>query len=168
MKKTMRRISVPVIAMILIMSMQISVFAATITKQKAQNIALANAGLKASQVTRLSTETEKNSFEVELTRKKDGARFEYEITKGGKIKQIEISFKHKVNTSGKKIGKEAAQKAAAKAVGVKLSKVKAGTCKYKIDDREGIYTLRFNSGNCRYEVELLAATGKVIEIEKHY
>ena len=90
MKKNMRRILIPVVAMILILSMQISVLAASITKQKAQSIALANAGLKA--------------------------------------------------------------------VNVKLSKVKAGICKYKVEDREGVYTLGFKSGNCRYEVELLAAT----------
>lgn len=168
MKKRTKRAMTAVLAMILILSMNIGVLAASITGKKAQSIALYNAGLKASQVTGLSVEAEKNSFEVEFTRTKDKIRFEYTITKAGKIKEIEITYPHTYNPSGKKVGTAAAQRAAAKTARVNLSDVRNGTCRYKVDDGEGIYKLTFRSGNCRYEVELLAVTGRVIEIEKKY
>ena len=168
MKKRMRRLMTIVLAMILILSMNLGVFAATITGQKAQSIALNNAGLKASRVTRLSVEMDDNMYEVKFTRKSDKIRYEYVITKAGKIKEIEITYPHTFTSSRKRIGSIAARKAVAKTARVPLADVKSGTIRYRIDDGEGIYKLTFRSGNCRYEVEQLAATGRVIEIDKKY
>ena len=69
-----------------------------------------------------------------------------------------------------KIGKDAARKKAAKASGVSLKIVKQGTCRYDYDhdDREGSYKVKFKKGNYRYEVEILAPTGAIMEFEKKY
>ena len=67
-----------------------------------------------------------------------------------------------------KIGKTAARKKAAKYTGIKLSTIKKGTCYYDYDDddRVGKYEIKFTKGNYKYDLEILAATGKVIDYEK--
>ena len=168
MKKTAKKGLFTVIALITVLAVSVSAFAAGFTRQDAQKLALKDAGVKAKQVRQLKSELDGRYFEVDFTVKNDKTEYEYEITKDGRIKKVDIEYYHKFNPSKEKISKTAAKKAAAKAAGVKLSKVKAGTCRFKINDGEGIWKLTFKSGNCRYTVEVLAPTGKVIGIERKY
>ena len=46
--------------------------------------------------------------------------------------------------------------------------IKKGTCKYEYEKNEGTYEVKFRSGKYKYDYEVLAPTGKVIEYEKKY
>lgn len=62
-------------------------------------------------------------------------------------------------------GTKSARKKAASLTGVKYKTVKKGSCKYKYKKKQGKYTVKFKSGGYRYEVEVLAPTGAIIELE---
>ena len=167
MKKTLKRLSVVVFAAMMITIMTISTFAASVTRNSAINTALKDAKLKKSAVTRLKSERDDGMYEIEFRNKKTGDEYEYEINaRTGKIKEVNVEYKHKRNTSRKKIAKNTALSKAAKASGVALSKVKKGSCRYKKDGGEWIYEIKFTNGKTRYEYEVLAPTGQIIEYSK--
>lgn len=139
-----------------------------ITMEKAKSIALKDAKLKKSKVRAMKAEYDDGVFEVEFRKKKNKAKYEYDISSAGRILKKSIDYRYKHIYSTKRIGKAKAQKKAAKYAKVKLSRVKKGTCRYEYDDGEGTYTVKFRKGKYRYEVELLAPTGKVIEYTKKY
>ena len=162
----MRRVTRLVVALIMVMAMSASVFAADITAGKAKSIALKNSKLSAKKATRMSVKHDREDgvFEVKFRSKKNGAKYEYEIAAAtGKIVEKSVDYKYKKNRSRKKIGRTKAMKKAAKHAGVKLAVVKSGRCKYEYDDGKGTYEIKFRQGNYSYEVEILAPTGKVIE-----
>lgn len=170
-KKRMTRITSVIIALLMLLAMSSSVFAAGITSKSAQSKALKNAKLTKAKVYNLKTKYDKGDrcFDVKFNRNKDKAKFEYEIRKtDGKIVEKSIDYRYKRNSSRKKIGKLAAQKAAAKASGVRLSVVKKGKCKYEYDDGEGIYEVEFRNGKYKYEIEILAPTGKITDYSWEY
>ena len=49
--------------------------------------------------------------------------------------------------------------------GIKYSVVKKAKCTYKYKKNEGTYSVKFRYNGYKYEYELLAPTGKVIEWE---
>lgn len=161
----MRKVRTIVVALIMVMAMSASVFAADITVGKAKSIALKNAKLSAKKVTRMSAKLDREDgvYEVKFRSKKNGAKYEYEITTTGKIVEKSVDYKYRRTASRSKIGRTKAMKKAAKHAGVKLAVVKRGSCKYEYDDGKGTYEIKFRNGKYSYEVELLAATGKVIE-----
>lgn len=162
----MRRFTVLLVAMLLTAAMSVTAFADGITSGEARQKALKNAKLSKSQVSSLVTDydDEDGVFEVEFKKDSNGARYEYDISaSSGKILEKSIDYKYKKSSSRNKVGKTAARKKAAKKAGVKLSAVKKGSCRYEYDDREGKYEVKFRSGGRRYDVEIQAATGKVIE-----
>ncbi len=139
-----------------------------ITKKDAEKIALRDAGVKRSQVKRFESEREHGKFEIEFVKKSDGTEFGYEITKKGKVSEKSVEYVYEKNHSTDKIGKKAARKKAAKHSGVSYNKVKKGTCRYEYDneDKEGKYEVTFKSGGYRYEYDILAPTGTVMEYDK--
>ena len=167
----MKRAVSVLLAMVMVLAMSATVFAAGVTNKSAQTIALKNAKLTAKQVTNLKTKYDKGDrrYEVKFRSNKNGARYEFEIGKtNGRIYEKSINYKYKRNSSKKKIGKLAAQKAAAKASGVNLSVVKRGKCKYEYDDGMGIYEIEFRNGKYNYDVEILAPSGKLTEYSWEY
>ena len=169
MKKTMKRLAAVAVTLGLILAMSVSVFAAAVTKEDAVRTALTDAGIRQSGTAWLKAERDGKTYEVEFKDANTGDKYEYAVLiKNGKIKEADVDYAHSFNSSRKKIGKTKAVSAAAKAAGVKKSVVKQGTCTYKKDDGEWIYKLKFKTNNCRYEVEVQAATGKVIEISRKY
>ena len=138
---------------------------------KAKAIALKNAKLKSKQVRRMKAEydSDDSSYEVEFIKKKNKAKYEYEIHHtSGKILKRSIEYKYKKKYSSKKIGKKKARKKAAKVTKTKLSIVKKGTCKFKKKRSGSKYEIKFTKGDYRHEVEILARNGKVIEREYRY
>lgn len=171
MKKRMSIVLALFAALAMVMSMSVSVFAEGVNSNDAAlKRALKNAGLKKSQVKRIDVEYDKENgkgiYEVEFTQKSNGKEFGYEILAGtNTIVKKSVEYKYKKNSSHKKIGKKAARKKVAKASGVSYKTVCKGTCRYEYDDRKGTYDVKFKKGDRRYEYELLAPNGKVIDYE---
>ena len=157
-----RKILALTFAVLMVLSMTVSVFADSVTKDEAINKALKDAGLKKSEVKKLEAELEKGIYEVEFTKKKGNVDFDYDVRKkDGKILEKEVDYNRKKAGAGSKIGKKKARKAAAEHSGVKYSVVKKGSCKYDKGDRE--YDVKFKSKGNKYSYEIDAVNGKVKE-----
>ena len=167
----MKRIITAIMAVVMVLSMSVSVFAASkISEKKAVKIALKSAKVTKAQVYLLESEYDEGKYEVEFTKKSNKAEYSFDISKKGKILEKSIDFRYKKDHSKEKIGKAAAQKKAAKITGVSLEKVKKGTCRYEYDtdDREGKYEVKFKTGSYKYDVDVLAPTGAIMEYDKKY
>ena len=90
------------------------------------------------------------------------------MKKTGRIVEKDVDFVYARNSSRAKIGKKAAITKVAKISGIARRIVKSGTCRYQYDDGKGTYEVKFITGNYKYEYELLAPNGKLIEISKKY
>ena len=80
--KTMRRISIGVMAFIMAIGMSVSVFAAggsVDSKSEALSIALNNVGITKSQAKNSEVDKEKKHYDVEFTKKSNGSEFDFEI-----------------------------------------------------------------------------------------
>ena len=167
MKKRLNMVAALFAALAMVMTISASVFAASVTNSTdALNIALKNSKLKKSQVKLIETsyENDENTYEVEFTKKKNGAEYNYEIAADtGKIVEKSVEYRVKRNSSHKKIGKTEARKKVAKFLDISYKTVKAGTCYYEYDDGKGVYEVRFTKGSRNYECEVLAPTGKILE-----
>ena len=170
MEKAMKKIKglmTIITALVMVMMMSVSAFADSLTQDGAVNTALKDAGLTAEKVQGLEVELEKGKYEIEFMRKDNRTEFEYEISASdGKILEKSVDYVYSRTKSKKKIGAKAARKKAAKISGIKYKTVNKGTCKYTYKKKLGKYTVKFRSGGYKYEVDVLAATGKVIEFEK--
>lgn len=166
-KKT-TKILVVVLAIILTVAMSISVFAGSLTMKDAVNKALKDAKTSKSKVYALATEREGNVYEVDFIKKKNDAEYNYEISKSGIILEKSVDYVYNYNSSRSKIGKKAARQKVSKFSGIKYSIVSKGTCWYEYDDGEGIYEVRFRKGHYRYDYDVLAPTGKIIEYSRDY
>jgi len=141
-----------------------------ISTAAALNIALENAGVKKSGVKMLELEKEDgNRIDVEFVKKSSKAKYEYSISAAnGKILEKTIEYKYKTSKSTKKIGKKKARKIAAKASGKSYNVVKTGTCTFEKSKKLRKYEVKFRSGSYKYECEILAHNGKIIEYEYEY
>ena len=171
-KMTRRAPLILVIAAVIVLTMSAAVFAGEGTKtgSDALGIALKDAGLRKSDVKMVEVEADErdgcSTFEIEFIAKADKTEYEYEIAAdSGRILEKSVEYKYKHSKSKKKIGKRAAIKAVSKFSGIKRSVIKKGTCKYTYKHREGRYKIEFNKADFRYEYEVLAPTGKIIEFE---
>ena len=171
-RKYLKKMTTVGILIIMTLAMTAASFAESgitnITRKDAEKIALKDAGLTRSEVKRLESEYDDGKFEVDFTRRSNGAEYDYEITKKGKIREKSVEYRYKKNSSKAKIGKKAARKKAAKHSGVSYNTVKKGTCTYEYSrkKKEGKYEVKFRSGGYKYEYEILAPNGKVMEYEK--
>ena len=166
--KKIKSVPAVLLALIMVVTMSMPVFACGIDSKAALNKALKNAHLKKSQITRIDTDynSENCTYEIAFTRKSNGKHYEYRVSAAsGKILEKEVDYKHKKNSSRKKIGVKAARKKVARFSGIDFKIIKAGTYKYKYENREGFYEIRFRKGNLLYEYEVVAPTGKVKEYE---
>ena len=170
MKRRIRTAVALLAALAMVMTMSVAAFADGVIGNKAAlNKALKNTGLKKTQVKYIENEydAEENVYEVEFTKKKNNAEYSFDIdAETGKILEKSVDYKYTKTKSKKKISKKSARKKAAKITGVKYSKVKKGTCKYKYKKKFGKYTVKFKTGGYKYEVDIAAATGKIIEYDK--
>lgn len=163
----MRRITAAAALIVMTIAMTVSSFAASgISLKKAEKIALKDAGVKRSQVKNFESERDGGKYEVEFVKKSNGTEFSYEISQKGKILEKSVDYVYEKNSSTDKIGKKAARKKAAAHSGVSYNKVKKGTCRYEYDDGEGKYEVNFKSGKYRYEYDILAPNGTVMEYDR--
>ena len=168
----MKRLIIIALTLILTLAMSATALAATgLSKSDASKKALKNAHLKKSQVKKLTTKYDRGdqTYKIEFVKKKNKAQYKYQIApKSGKIIERSIEYKYKHNCSHSKIGKKKALNKAVKYSGFDASLVKKGTCKYEYDDNEGTYEVKFRRGHYKYEINMLAPTGRVIKCECEY
>ena len=141
-----------------------------INADAALSIALRDAGLSKAGARILELDMEEGrSIEIEFIKSSNKAKYEYETAvSNGRILEKSVEFKYKKTKSKKKIGKKKARKLVAKAAGINYNTVKKGTCQYKYKKRLGKYEVKFRSGSYKYEYELLAKNGKIVEFEYEY
>ena len=168
MTNAIRRVSVITLAVIVVIAMSASAFAGSMTKKEAVKKALKDAHTSKDKVYALEAELDDGKYEIEFTKKKNDAEYEYEISKSGRILEKSVDYVYKHSSSKNKIGKKAARKKVAKFSGIKYSIIKKGTCTYEYDDNEGTYEVKFKKGHYKYDYEVLAPTGKIIEYSKDY
>ena len=95
-----------------------------------------------------------------------GAEYDYNIAKGdGSILEKSVEYRYKHTTSKAKIGKKAALNKVAKFSGIKRTVVNKAKCVYKYKRNEGRYDIEFRYNGYKYEYEVLAPTGQIIEWE---
>ncbi len=162
----MRKLMTMMLSALMVLAMSGTAFADSLTADAAADKALTNAGLNREKVYGLETESEGHKYEIEFTDAATGSEYSYDISASdGRILEKSIDYVYSRSKSKKKIGVKAARKKAAKIAGVKYKTVKKGSCKYKYKKKQGKYTVKFRSGGYRYEVEVLAPTGAIIEFE---
>ena len=138
---------------------------------KAKSIAFKNAKVTKSKVRNLECDFDDDDaeYEIEFTKKKNGAEYDYKIDAySGKIVKKTIDYRYKATTSKEKVGAKKARKSVAKFSGFKYSTIAKGTCKFEKKKRGSKYEIKFRKGNYKYECEVLARNGKVIEWEYKY
>lgn len=164
----MKKVSLIVSMLIILALTSTTAFAGSgISKSTAINKALSDANLTKAKVTMLECELEHGKYEVEFTKKANNAEYDYEISKkSGKILEKSVDYEYTPNSSKDKIGKSAARKKVSKFSGISLATVKKGTCTYEYDDNEGTYEVKFKTKKYRYDYEVLAPTGKIIEYSR--
>ena len=163
----MKKIFTLITAIMMVIAMSATAFADSITQDTAVSKALSDAGLDSSKISGLEAEYDDGKYEIEFIQTDKGTEFSYEIAASdGKIIEKSVDYKYTKTKSKKKISKKSARKKAAKITGVKYSKVKKGSCKYKYKKKFGKYTVKFKTGGYKYEVDIAAATGKIIEYDK--
>lgn len=142
------------------------------TLEQAKEIALADAGLTADQVTFIETETDKDDGNTyfELDFQTADTKYDYEINRlTGEIysKSKESLPKPEPKPEVKElIGLEEAKKAALADAGVKAADAAYTKAELEEDDGRIYYDVEFKTTSAKYEYEIDGYTGKVLEKEK--
>lgn len=137
-----------------------------ITRSKAQDIALKDAGLKASQVYDLEIEldSDRGVLRYEVSFEYQGKDYDYEINaQTGKIISVE---KPNATSSEAKISKSKAKSIALNHAGVKESEISRYEIELEKDDGIWKYEISFNVGYVEYDFTINAETGKILDFEK--
>ena len=136
-----------------------------VDRDGAKAVALADAGLKEKDVSKLKVEHDREDgrevYEVKF--RADGVRYEYSVeAESGRILEREI--KRSPDTKGKKVDLEAAKKIALKSAGLKEAEVVFTKAKQEKDDGRRIFDIEFYvEGERVYEYEIDRQTGTVLE-----
>lgn len=156
------------LALIMALAMSATSFAGTsLTSKTALSKALKNAGLSRSQVTAVEVDYDDGQYEVEFVKKSNRAEYSYEYSKYGTLREKSVDYNRKPNYGAKKISKSTAISKVAKFGGFKKSTVSNGSCTLTKEDGQHVYEIRFKTSSYRYEYEVHARTGYVLEYSKH-
>lgn len=141
-----------------------------IGKTKAKSIALADAGLKSSEVTFTKVKLDKEDgitvYEVDFYHGTD--EYDYEIhATSGKILKSDFSDEGYSDTGSNKsnISKSKAKSIALKHAGLKSSQVTFTKVKLDTDDGISIYEIDFSTDKAEYDYEIAAKTGKILQAD---
>lgn len=154
------------LALIVTLSMSVASFAGTLTSKTALTKALKNANLTKSQVKCIEVEYDDGKYEVEFIKRSNRAEYSFEYSKSGKLLEKSVDYNRAKNYGAKKISKTTAINTVVKFGNFKKSTVKNGTCVLVRDDGERIYKIKFKTTSYRFEYEVHANTGKVLEYSK--
>ena len=142
--------------------------------EKAKEVALKDAGLKANQVKFVKAGTDyensKKYYEVEFY--KGNREYDYTIdAETGKIVEVDYdaeSWKPATKPESKVISADEARKIALKHAGVSSSNVRYEKTELDYDDGRQKYEIEFRVGNMEYDYEIDATNGNVLKAEKDY
>lgn len=183
MKKNLKKLAALIMAVIIIATCALPVFAAEVSKSQAEEIALKNAGLTAEEVvmdrTDVDYERGKKVYEVEFyVNHGDGWKTEYDYVidaADGKIlrstseKDFDDDLKPiapPANNGAADIGKDKAVELALEAFGLNANDVKLVKARKDYDDGKLVYEIEFREGyEKEYSCEVDAATGRVYDKE---
>lgn len=176
MKKNFKKLSSLALSLLLIFSLSLSAFAADVSAEQAKAIALADAGYKQADVAYIRAGVDYDNgvkeYDVEFLVKNADAYLEYDYevrAADGKILSKDRDVE-KINASAVgsgDIGKDAAVEAAYAAFGFSAAGVKLIKVQKDRDDGVVVYEVEYAKGyDCKYSVEVLAASGKVIDKER--
>ena len=167
--KTLRKVFVVTLALVMVFAMSASAFAGTkISMKKAFNIALENAGLTSDQVRRVEKEYDDGAYSIEFTKKGSNREYDYEISKKGKILEKSVDYNRTKVYGKKKLTKSEAIAKAAKFSGFKKSVVKSGYIQLEKEDGEWVYEISFERKGYEYNYDVHARTGKILEYSKEW
>lgn len=169
MKRTLRTLLIAALAMALVFTMTGMAFAGSeMTVEKAYKIALKDAGLTSSDVRCVEKDYDREDEVYEIEFKKKGSKIEYgyEISNTGKILEKSVDYNRAVVKGSKKLTKADAINVVVKTHGFKKTVVSKGRIKLEKDGGQWVYEMKFRSGSYRYEYEVHAATGKILEYSK--
>lgn len=165
--RKVRALMVLGLSLILALTMSVTSFAASgFDRQDAINKALKNANLSKSKVAALEAEYDDGKYEVEFIKKSNGAEYTFEYSGSGKLLEKSVDYNRAPNYGAKKISKATAISKVAKSGGFKKATVSKGSCRLTNDDGQRIYEIHFNTSNYRYEYDVHARTGKILEYSK--
>ena len=142
--------------------------------EKAKEVALKDAGLKANQVKFVKAGTDyengKKYYEVEFY--KGNREYDYTIdAETGKIVEVDYdaeSWKPATKPESKVISADEARKIALKHAGVSSSNVRYEKTELDYDDGRQKYEIEFHVANMEYDYEIDATNGNVLKAEKDY
>ena len=142
--------------------------------EKAKEVALKDAGLKANQVKFVQAGTDyengKKYYEVEFY--KGNREYDYTIdAETGKIVEADYdaeSWKPATKPESKVISADEARKIALKHAGVSSSNVRYEKTELDYDDGRQKYEIEFRVGKIEYDYEIDATNGNVLKAEKDY
>lgn len=159
------------VSAIMVLSMGTAVFGASyIGESAAVSKALKNAGTTRSAVWDIECDRDKDDgvtvYEVEF--KKGRTEYSYKINaKTGSIREKSVEYGYRYS-SGKQIGKNAAINKAFSFSGISKSSVANLVCRYDYDDGKAVYEVKFRKGSWKYEYDVNARTGKIVEYSREY
>ncbi len=182
MKKKIQKLSSLALALILVLSLSVTGFAADISAEKAKEIALKDAGLSAAQVSGLSVRTDYDDgvkyFDVSFyVQNANGSYTEYDYdikASDGRILDKEADLERSVPykpsqtpSGGTEISAEQAKQIALKHFNVNGEDVKFTETKKDYDDGKAVYEIEFcEPYSVKYTCEVVASSGVVREAEK--
>ncbi|MBQ5954682.1 MAG: PepSY domain-containing protein [Firmicutes bacterium] len=169
MKRTLRTLLIAALAMALVFTMTGMAFAGSeMTVEKAYKIALKDAGLTSSDVRCVEKDYDREDkvYEIEFIKKGSKIEYGYEISNTGKILEKSVDYNRAVVKGSKKLTKADAINVVVKTHGFKKTVVSKGRIKLEKDGGQWVYEMKFRSGSYRYEYEVHAATGKILEYSK--
>lgn len=155
----------------MVLSMGVAAFGASyIGETAAVSKALKNAGTTRSEVWDIECDRDKDDgvtvYEVEF--KKGRTEYSYKINaKTGSIREKSVEYGYRYS-SGKLIGKTAAINKAFEFSGISKVSVTNLVCRYDYDDGKAVYEVKFRKGNWKYEYDVNARTGKIVEYSREY
>ncbi len=165
--KTLRRLFVATLALVLVFTMSAFAFAdSSISMKEAYNIALDDAGLTASKVKRVEKEFDDGAYSIEFTKKGTRTEYDYEISTSGEIIEKSVDYNRAKVYGKKKLTKAKAITKVANFSGIKKATIKKGYIYLEKDDGEWIYKVEFEKKGYNYEYDVHARTGKILEYSK--
>ena len=165
--RKIRILTVTVLALCLVFTMSGLAFAgSSVTLSGAYQTALKDAGLTKQQVKNVEKEYDDGRYEIGFTKKGTRIEYEYEISKSGKIIEKTVDYNRKRVKGAKKLTENQAISKVSKFSGIKSSFINNGRVRLERDDGQWIYEIKFSKGNIRYDYEVHARTGKILEYSR--
>ena len=172
MKKSFKKLFAVLSAFAIVLTLSVTAFAASVTKEDAKSIALDDSGLRNDELVyiRVAGDNEDGVavWEVEFIAEKLGLyhEFDYTVRKSdGKILDKDYELEAVPFTgAAEAIDKEVAKGLAVKEFNINLSDAKFLKTEVDIDDGVKVYDIEFVSGDVKYSCEI-TANGRVTEKE---